>query len=419
MPSAPSPRHDAFAALRFRNFRNLIGGTLALTIGLQMQRVALGYTLYVMTRDPLSLGLLGLAEAVPFMGFALFGGHLADRRNKQRLMQAAGLVFVAGSGVLLAAAVPGIGDHVPDSVLIATIYLTVFIEGLGRGIYSPASNSLKPFLVPREHYGNSATWSSMAWQFGAIIGPVLGGFMFAALGLAGTLLIVVTLLGLNILLVGGIDMPAAARHTGDAQDDLWSSLREGLAYVWRTPIILYSISLDMFSVLFGGVVAILPIFAEDILRVGPEGLGILRAAPAIGATSTMLICAWLPPTRHAWRNLLWSVLGFGVATLAFAFSESFWLSVVALAATGSFDSVSVVIRGTIVQTMTEDRMRGRVAAVNSVFVSASNELGAFESGVAARLLGVVPSVVFGSLATFATVGYIWRRSSSLFAIRLS
>lgn len=415
--SAVIPRHDPYAALRYANFRYLMGGTFLITCGLQMQRVALGYTLYLITRDPLSLGLLGLAEAIPFMSLVLFGGHMADRRNKQRMMQAAGLVFMSGSAVLLVASLPSIAVTLPQQTLVALIYAVVFIEGLARGLYSPASTSLKPFLVPREHYGNSSTWSSTSWQAGAILGPALGGFVYAAAGLTGTLVAVLVVIALNIVLIGAIRQPAAAmlRETGD---DLWQSLREGLAYVWRTPIILYSISLDMFSVLFGGVMAILPIFAEDMLQVGPQGLGILRAAPAVGATATMLICAWLPPTHHAWRNLLWSVLGFGLATLVFGLSTHFWVSVIALAATGAFDSVSVIIRGTILQSLTEDRMRGRVASVNSVFVSASNELGALESGVAAKLMGVVPSVVFGAFATFATVGYIWRRSAKLFAVRL-
>lgn len=415
--SAAVPRHDPYAALRFSNFRNLMGGTFLITCALEMQRVALGYTLYLMTRDPLALGLLGLAEAIPFMGLALFGGHLADRRNKQRMMQLAGLVFMSGSALLMLASLPSLRAQLPQHALVALIYVVVFVEGLARGLYSPAASALKPFLVPREHYGNSATWSSMSWQAGAILGPALGGFAYAAVGLPGTLIAVLVLFVGNIALVGLIRAPATAlqRETGD---DLWRSLREGLAYVWRTPIILYSISIDMFAVLFGGVVAILPIFAEDILKVGPEGLGILRAAPAAGAMITMLVCAWWPPTRHAWRNLLWAVTGFGAATLLFALSPYFWLSVIALAATGAFDSVSVVIRGTLLQTLTEDRMRGRVASVNSVFVSASNELGALESGVAAKLLGAVPSVVFGACATFATVAYIWRRSRPLFAIRL-
>ena len=416
MPASPAG-HDAFAALRYANFRNLVGGTFLITCGLQMQRVALGYTLYVLTRDPLSLGLLGLAEAAPFMGIALFGGHLADRYSKQRLMQLAAVIFMLGSGSLLIAALPAIRPNLPTATLVALIYFVVFVEGLARGLYGPASTSLRPFLVPRQHYANSATWSSTFWQSGAIIGPALGGFVFAAIGLAGTLALTMVLLAANILLIGAIRMPAAAM-TAESTQKLWRSLREGLAYVWRTPIILYSISLDMFSVLFGGVIAILPIFAEDILQAGPEGLGILRAAPAVGATATMLICAWLPPTYHAWRNLLLSVAGFGAATLVFALSTDLWLSAIALAASGAFDSISVIIRGTILQTMTEDRMRGRVASVNSMFVSVSNELGALESGVAAKLLGTVPSVLFGAIATFGVGGYVWRRSKSLFAIRL-
>ncbi|MGQ0698495.1 MAG: MFS transporter [Panacagrimonas sp.] len=413
----PALRHDALAALRFANFRNLMGGTFLIVCGLQMQRVALGYTLYLMTRDPLALGLLGLAEAVPFMGLALFGGHLADRRNKQRMMQVGGLVFMTGSAVVLLASLPAIRDSVPQGALIGLIYVVVFIEGLGRGLYSPASSALKPFLVPREHYGNSATWSSVSWQAGAIVGPALGGVLYAVIGLPQTLAIAMLLLGANIFLIGKIRMPAAAQQRVP-DSDLWLSLREGLVYVWRSPIILYSISLDMFSVLVGGVTAILPIFAEDILAVGPQGLGILHAAPALGAIVTMLICAWHPPTRHAWRNLLLCVIGFGASILVFGVSKNFLVSVFAMVASGVFDSVSVIIRGTILQTMTADSVRGRVAAVNSLFVTASNELGAFESGLAAKLMGTVPSVVFGACATFATVAWVWRKSRTLLTIRL-
>ncbi len=410
-------QQDSFAALRYGNFRCLIGGTFLITCALQMQRVALGYSLYLITRDPLSLGLLGLAEAVPFMTIALFGGHLADRHSKQRMMQIAGLIFILGSASLLTLSLPGVSPGISDSNLVAMIYAVVFIEGLARAFYSPSSTSLRPFLIPRIHYSNSATWGSAAWQSGAILGPALGGFAFAAFDLHGTLLLVLCLITANILLIGHIKMPAAALQIGPAQK-LWKSLGEGFAYVWRTPIILYSISLDMVSVLFGGVIAILPIFAEDILNAGPEGLGILRAAPAVGATATLLLCTRFPPTHQAWRNLLLAIVGFGASTLAFALSSNLWLSALALAASGGFDSVSVIIRNTILQIMTADHMRGRVAAVNSLFLSSSNELGAVESGVAARLLGTVPSVIFGAVATFASIAYVWRRSGALFSVRL-
>jgi MFS family permease len=394
-----------------------MGGTFLITIALMMQRVAIGYELYTLTDDPLSLGLLGLAEAVPYMGLALFGGHLADRRSKVGLMQFAALTFVVGAALLLVAMLPSMRALLGTTVLQGVIYATVFIEGVARGFYHPASASLRPFLIERRHYGSSATWGSVAWQAGAILGPAIGGFVYGAVGLSLTLVVVIALLGGNLVLVGLIRPPAAANQK-ESEADLFESLREGFAYVRRTKIILYAISLDMISVFFGGVLAILPIYAKDILHGGPEGLGILRAAPAVGATVTMLACAWFPPTRHAWRNLLWCVFGFGVATLGFGVSTVFWVSVVLLAATGAFDSVSVIIRSTILQTMTEDRMRGRVASVNSVFVSASNELGAFESGVAARVMGTVPSVIFGAVATLATAAWVWRRAAELFKVRL-
>ncbi len=232
-------------------------------------------------------------------------------------------------------------------------------------------------------------------------------------------MIVALILGGLLLFTGLKPRPPQPRQDGKAEADLWESLREGIDFVFKTPIILYSISLDLFSVLFGGMVAILPIFATDILQVGPQGLGVLRAAPAVGAMLTLLACTRYPPTRHAWRNLLIAVAGFGVMTLLFALSKLFWLSLVALFLTGAFDSISVVIRGTILQIMPPDHLRGRVVSVNSIFLAASNELGAFESGLAARLMGTVPSVIFGGSLTLLTVLYVWRRSKALFAVKLA
>lgn len=414
---AVASEHDPFAALRYPAFRSLMGGTFLITIALMMQRVAIGYELYVLTSDPLALGLLGLAEAVPYMGLALFGGYLADRRSKVGLMQFAGATFTAGAVLLLVCMLPSVRVALGNTLLQGVIYATVFIEGLARGFYHPASASLRPFLIERRHYGSSATWGSFAWQAGAILGPAIGGFVYGAVGLSLTMTAVIALLLANILLIGTI-RPSRAAERPESKGDLFESLREGFAYVRSTKIILYAISLDMVSVFFGGVLAILPVYAKDILHGGPEGLGILRAAPAVGATVTMLACAWYPPTRHAWRNLLLAIVGFGLATVAFGVSTTFWFSVAMLALTGAFDSVSVIIRSTVMQTMTADHMRGRVASVNSVFVSASNELGAFESGVAARIMGTVPSVVFGAALTLATAAWVWRRSAELFTVRL-
>jgi len=415
--SEASARHDPFAALRFPEFRNLITGAFLTTMAILVQEVALAYELYKLTRDPLTLGFIGLAEAIPFIGLALFGGHVADRYDKRRVMQYMLLVIIAGSTVLTVVSHQGVREQLPQWAMLLVIYAMFMVVGFARGFYSPASASLKAFLVPREHYANSATWSSTFWQAGAIVGPVAAGFLYAGLGLTGALLVAIALFAANFLLLFTIRRrpPADVAEEGES---LWQSLGEGLRYVWNSKIILYSISLDMFSVLFGGVVAILPIFAEDILKVGPEGLGLLRAAPAVGAMLTVLLLAWYPPTRHAWRNMLLAVLGFGLGTLVFALSDNLWLSLGALFFVGAADSVSVVIRGTVLQTVPPDHLRGRVLSVNSIFVASSNELGAFESGVAARLMGVVPSVIFGSGVTLLTVAYVWRRSRELFRLQL-
>lgn len=405
---------DAFAALRYREFRALIGGNFLLTVALLIQEVALAYELYRITHDPLVLGLIGLAEAIPFMGLALFGGHLADRREKRALIRISIVVMLLGSLVLWWA----VGAALQQNTLLWVVYGVIALIGLARGIYSPSASALKGFLVPREIIGNAATWSSTLWQAGAVLGPASAGFLIAYLGMGQTLILVIVLMALSMSLTVFI-APRPPPPAPEQYENLWQSLREGIEYVRGSKIILYSISLDMFSVLFGGVVAILPVFAEDILRAGPQGLGILRAAPAVGAMLTILVCAWYPPFRHAWRNLLVVVLGFGIATLMFAVSQNFWLSAAALFLTGAFDSVSVVIRSTILQTIPPEHLRGRVLSVNSIFVSASNELGAFESGVAARLMGTVPSVIFGGVLTLGTVAYIWRRSRDLFSVKLA
>jgi MFS family permease len=412
---APEP-HDPFAALRHREFLTLISGNFLTTIAILVQEVALAYELYRLTHDPLTLGFIGLAEAVPFIALALFGGHLADRFDKRLIMQRALLVILAGSIAMIVLMQPPVRDALPRTSLLLAIYGLFMLVGFARGFYSPASGSLKAFLVPRALYGNSATWSTTFWHGGAILGPAAAGFLYAGVGLSGALLVALALFATNFCLLFAIRRrPVILEAAGES---LWTSLREGIAYVRRTRIILYAMSLDMFSVLFGGVVAILPVFAEDILRVGPQGLGILRAAPALGAMLTVLWLAWHPPLDRPWRNMLLAVLGFGLATLVFGLSPWFWLSAAALAVAGSADSISVVIRQTILQATPPDALRGRVQAVNSIFVSSSNELGAFESGVAARLLGAVPSVLFGGAMTLFVVGLVWRRSRDLLSLSL-
>jgi len=293
----------------------------------------------------------------------------------------------------------------------------LMLIGTAKGFYSPASSSLKPFLVPRELYANSATWSSSFWQAGAIAGPGVAGFLYSGVGFDNTLLVVIVLLVLCFFLI-----TLVSRRPVPVSDapvlGFRESLKEGFRFVFQTQIVLYAISLDLFSVLFGGVVAILPIFAEDILKVGAEGLGFLRASPSIGAVLTLAFMTYFPPIHNAWRNMLLAVAGFGIATIIFSLSTNFYLSLLMLGLTGAFDSVSVIIRQTIMQIFPPDHMRGRVAAVNGIFVSSSNEIGAFESGVAAKLLGTVPSVMVGGIFTLVVVTYVYAKSKALLAIKL-
>lgn len=262
------------------------------------------------------------------------------------------------------------------------IYAVIFGLGTIRGFYNPSATSLKQFLIPRDLYANGATWTTIGWQSGVIIGPMLGGFMLAYLGRESSLFAVAGLLAACFVLISLLSKRSFPKIE---TDNLWDSLGDGFRFIWKTEIVLWSISLDLVSVLFGGVIALLPIFAEDILKIGPEGLGYLRAAPSIGVLITMIALTKFPPTQHAWRNMLLAVAGFGLFTVLFAFSHHLWLSLFALAMTGACDSISVVIRQTILQIYPPENMRGRVAAVNGMFVSSSNELGAFESGLAANI----------------------------------
>ncbi len=414
--TAELERQDPYAALRYPEFRNFTIASFLFTVALLIQEVVLGYELYTMTKDPLALGLTGLAEAVPFIGLSLYGGHLADRLSKRKIILRSVGVIAAGSVGLFFVAHGTATAVVSPVVLVGVIYGSVFLIGLSRAFQSPAASSLRSFLVPVHVFENAATWSSSSFQVGAIVGPAIGGFLYAAVGFAPTLLIVVVL-----MIAAWILYTRVSEHRvvdTKPAGDLILSVKEGIRFVWRTKIILYAISLDLFSVLFGGVVAILPIYAQDILRVGSEGLGILRAAGSVGAVVTILILQRVSPMRHAWRNLLIAVTGFGVAIVTFALSQSMVLSVVALALSGAFDSVSVVIRQTLLQLQTPDEMRGRVMAVNGIFISSSNELGAFESGSAAKLMGVVPSAVFGGIMTLIIVWWVRVKTEHLLGTRL-
>ncbi|PKH35350.1 MFS transporter [Acinetobacter radioresistens] len=411
-----SNQHDAFAALRYRDFSIITLNQFCLTLAILIQEIIVAYSLYQITKDPLTLGLIGLAEAIPFIALSLWGGYFADRFNKQTIMKVC-LFFAAPLPLILwwlfhAYAI----DSITINSLSWGIYAVIFGLGTIRGFYNPSATSLKPFLIPKAIYANGATWTTIGWQSGVILGPMLGGFMLTFLGRETSLIAVSILLALCFMLINLLqkrNFPVMEEHR------VLDSLGEGFRFIWKTKIVLWAISLDLVSVLFGGVIALLPIFAEDILKVGPEGLGYLRAAPSIGALVTMIALTKFPPTQHAWRNMLLAVAGFGIFTLLFAFSDHVWLSLFALAMTGACDSISVVIRQTILQIFPPENMRGRVAAVNGMFVSSSNELGAFESGLAAKYMGTVMATVFGGCMTMAVVVVSWAKTKDLFDIDIT
>ena len=407
---------DAFAALRYRDFSIVTLNQFCLTLAILIQEIIVAYSLYQITKDPLTLGFIGLAEALPFIALSLWGGYFADRFNKQLIMKIC-LFFAIPMPLILWWLFHQYGlNQISVSQLSLGIYAVIFGLGTIRGFYNPSATSLKPFLIPRELYANGATWTTIGWQSGVIIGPMLGGFMLALLGRETSLLSVTVLLSLCFILINLLQKRIFPKIE---TENLWQSLGDGFRFIWKTKIVLWAISLDLVSVLFGGVIALLPIFAEDILKVGPEGLGYLRAAPSIGALLTMIALTKFPPTQNAWRNMLLAVAGFGLFTLLFAYSNTLRLSLFALAMTGACDSISVVVRQTILQIYPPENMRGRVAAVNGMFVSSSNELGAFESGLAARYMGPIMATVFGGCMTMAVVALSWWRTKDLFKVDIT
>ncbi|MBI1451648.1 MULTISPECIES: MFS transporter [Acinetobacter] len=411
-----TPAHDAFAALRYRDFSIITLNQFSLTLAILIQEIIVAYSLYQITKDPLTLGLIGLAEAIPFISLSLWGGYFADRFNKQLIMKIC-LFFAIPMPLILWWLFHLYGQAmIGVQTLSWGIYAVIFGLGTIRGFYNPSATSLKPFLIPRELYANGATWTTIGWQSGVILGPMLGGFMLAFWGRENSLISVAGLLALCFIL---INLLKKRQFPKIETDNLWESLSDGFRFIWKTKIVLWAISLDLVSVLFGGVIALLPIFAEDILKVGPEGLGYLRAAPSIGALITMIALTKFPPTHNAWRNMLLAVAGFGLFTLLFAYSNMLWLSLFALAMTGACDSISVVIRQTILQIYPPENMRGRVAAVNGMFVSSSNELGAFESGLAAKYMGTVMATLFGGCMTLAVVVMSWSKTKDLFGLDIT
>ena len=413
---AIKPKNDPYIALRYPEFRSYIGMRFFLTFAYQIQAVVIGWYVYQVTKDPLSLGLIGLAEAIPAISISLYGGYVADKSDKKKLLVWIIAAMTFCSLMLFLVTMPQNIFNISKGLTIPIIYILILFIGIARGFYSPTSFSLMAQIIPKEHYPNSSTWNSGSWQTASIIGPAVGGLLY---GFSGITACFVVILVFNILSLTFIKFFVKNQPPQFVpKENIYKSLKEGIKFVFNSRMIVGALSLDMFSVFFGGAVALLPVFAHDILKVGAEGLGLMRAAPAVGAVITMFAMARYSPMGKPWRNLLFAVTGFGLSIIAFGLSKNFYLSLVFLFFEGAFDSVSVIIRSTILQILTPDEMRGRVAAVNSMFIGSSNEIGAFESGVAAKLLGTVPAVLFGGGMALLIVFITWLKTKRLVPLSL-
>lgn len=391
---------DPYAALRFREFNIFLLLRFVLVFAWSMQFIVIEWQVYTLTKDPLSLGIIGLMEIIPALSMALFAGHIVDQREKRNLFLCCiGLFSLISLGLFFLSEASIMASWGQKSILYS-IYGFVFFGGLLRAFFGPTIFSLVSLIVPKKVYPNAATWNSSTWQMASILGPAVAGLTINWLGVHWSLCIVFVLVVISFLL--GLLISKKPVLNPKIGEPIIQSLKEGVRFVFKTKAILGALSLDMIAVLFGGAVALLPVFAQDILKVGPEGFGVLRAAPAVGAFITMLTTAYIPISRRAGMKLLVAVFGFGISIIVFGLSSVFWISVFALFFSGITDGVSMVIRQTILQLKTPDHMRGRVSSVNSMFVGSSNELGAFESGLTAKLMGTVTAVVFGGTMTLIT-----------------
>ncbi|MFD0795811.1 MFS transporter [Mucilaginibacter litoreus] len=414
---------DSFAALRYKDFRSYIGMRFFFTFAYQMQTTVLGFYIYQLTHSKVAIAFIGLAEAIPAVGIALYGGYIADKYEKRKML------LIIFAGVFLAALtmfIVTLGSMryiVPAGWILPVLYSMIFCNGLARAFYGPATFVIYAHSIPKELYPNGSTWSSSSFQVASILGPLTGGAIYGFAGhiIPGLSGITATFAFILLFLLVALVLVYLLRKFPPVfipKENIWKSLKEGLNFVFTNKVMFYAMSLDLFSVFFGGAVALLPVFALDILKVGSEGLGIMRMATSLGAALTMITMVRFSPMNRPWRNLLIAVTGFGLSIIGFGLSRVFYLSLVCLFLQGAFDSVSVIIRGTLMQLLTPDHMRGRVSAVNSMFIGSSNEIGDFESGMAAKLLGTVPAVIFGGSMTLLIVTVTWLKTKKLIPLSL-
>ena len=402
---------DSFIAMRIAEFRNLMCGRFLFIMALRMMGALVGYWMYELTNNPLAIGLIGLSEVIPAVSLSLHAGYKIDISEKRKLLlTGVGLYFVSAA-VLLFLSTHFAATIVTKNSIVYSIYFIIFCTGIFRSFTGPSFGTLVGAIVPKEILQNGISWNQGTWLSASVIGHALVGFLIAAIGINGALAVIVALVAAGFYFIFQLKPypPVAAKK----HDKIWNNIAEGLRYVYKTKELLGALTLDLFAVLFGGAVAMIPVFSKDILKVGPVGFGWLNAATDLGAIICIVTILRFPLKTHQGKKLLLSVAGFGACIVVFAISKVFWLSFVALLFSGILDGVSVVVRGTIAQLKTPAEMRGRVMSVTSMFINSSNELGQFESGLTARYMGNVVSVVFGGCVTIGVAAFSWLKSPTL------
>jgi len=407
----PTIKYNPFASVSITEYRNLLMGRFSFTLAIRMLTTVMGWWIYNLTNDPFAIGLIGLSEVIPAVSLALYAGHIIDLSEKRKLLITCVSLYALAAAIFFFLSTSYTSRHLSNHNIAACIYAVIFCTGIVRSFGGPTFSVLVANIVPRDLLQNATTWNQGAYMSASVMGHAIGGFLIAGFGITGTLTVIFFMLVVSFLFLFRLHKKPPLNVRSEKRT--WDSVKEGLVFVYKTKELLGAISLDLFAVLFGGAVAMVPVYARDILKVGPQGFGFLNGASDMGAIVIVILITLFPLQRRQGYKLMYAVGGFGICIIIFALSKWFWLSFVALMISGMLDGISVVVRGTISQLKTPDNMRGRVLSVNSMFINSSNELGQFESGVTAKLMGVVPSVVFGGCMTLLVVITTWFKAPSL------
>ena len=397
--------NPSFSSLKYPEFRIYLIARFIFIMVLTMQATLISWKIFEITKDPFNIGLIGLVEFVPAVIMAFYAGYVIDRSDRKKLFH-----YSIGANLILTILFAYVTsqhayNHLNQSNILMSMYGIVFCTGIARAFSGPSSFALVSSLVPKEEIPNAITWHSGSWQIAAVGGPAIGGLLYAATGITFTFMLIILLLLVSITILFYISPKSPPELI--EKESMLKSIREGFKFVWKTKEILGVLSLDLFAVFFGGATAMLPYFTDVILKTGAQGLGLLRSAPAVGAITLMLLIHFIPLKKNQGKIMIWCVGGFGLSIILFGLSNMFWISALALFVSGFLDGISILIRSTILQLKTPEEMRGRVSSLNSIFIMSSNELGAFESGVMSKLIGVIPSVIVGGGMTVAIAGLTW------------